>query len=430
MKSSSGGRIFYGWYIVAIAFLCQFMATGVGFYIFNAFLKPLSEQRGWTRTEINAAPLIGQVVGIASTLMWGTLVMRVGPRILMVIGPILSGIAFACLGQAQHLWNFYLFFVLLFFGNGAMGGIIANTAVNNWFIRKRGQALGLAATGVSISGAVIPYLAMVIIERVDLNYAFIWIGAMIMMVAPAAWFVVRNRPEPYGLAPDGIPAPADPPAGGVALNATSLLGPSLGYPAAGVAAKEGVPWTLSMAVRNPDFWKIGLAYALSMMGVLGVMFQLAPRFEDIGFDKRLAMAMMSATALIGALGKYMWGALCDRFEPRRVIAVLMAANAAGLGIGLIPHSPPALVLFILIFGFAMGGVVSTRPILIAFLFGREAYASVARFLAVMAPLQAGGYLIMGQSFDRTGSYDTGFGVFIALNLVAAAVILSTQKPRI
>ncbi len=431
MTSTNSRPIFYGWYIVGIAFIANFMSTGVGFYIFNAFMKPLCDERGWTRADINLAPVIGGVVGLLGMLFYGTLVMRVGPRILMAIGAVISGVAFACLGQVSEIWHFYLFFILLFFGNGAMAGIVANTAVNNWFVLKRGKALGLATTGVSFSGAVLPFIAMILIERTDLAHAFTWIGVAIVAMAPVAWLVVRNRPEDHGMAPDGFPGrtvieksdeipPADDPImGGIEASGTlSLL------------ESDTRLWTFPMVVRSPTFWKLGLVNAMAMMGVVAVMFQLAPRFEDIGFDKRSAMYMMSLTAFIGALGKYFWGMLCDRYDPRKVVAVLIVANGLGLGLGLIQNSFPALMLFIVIFGFAMGGVVSTGPITIAFLFGRDAYASVARFLGLVVRLQLIGYFITGLSYDRTGSYDTAYVIFIVLDLIAAALILTTKKSSI
>ena len=87
-------KFFYGWYIAIYAFFANFMSVGSGFYIFNAFMEPLCEARGWTRTDVNIALVIGMFFGIFSQLLYGTLVVRYGARILMFIGPFISGIAF------------------------------------------------------------------------------------------------------------------------------------------------------------------------------------------------------------------------------------------------------------------------------------------------------------------------------------------------
>lgn len=427
--NSGRSRVFYGWYVVGVAFLTNFMATGTGFYIFNALMTPLCDQRGWTRTELNAAPAIGLTVGILSAVLYGTVVTRVGPRILMFLGSVVSGAAFASLGQVSRIGNFYLLCVLLYLGNSAMSGLVSNTAVSNWFVQRRGRALGLATAGISLSGAVLPLLAMQILDATDLSSVFLRTGLMTWMLAPLIWLVVRNWPEEWGWVPDGSSA-----GGGVGKSGEQAEGPSPTLPgpnpALAVPEEAGLDplWAPAAVLRTRAFWMVGFAYALVMMGTVGVMFQLGPRFMDIGYDRVTAMALVSLTALIAAIGKTAWGALCDRYDARRVVAVLMAMNGIGLCLALVKDSMLALSLFVLLFGFAMGGIMSTLPILVADLYGRESFASVFRFMGLFILLEAGGYMLMGQSFDRTGSYDTAYTVFVLLDLVAAGLVFSASRP--
>ena len=158
------------------------------------------------------------------------------------------------------------------------------------------------------------------------------------------------------------------------------------------------------------------------------MFQLGPRFTDIGYDRGTAMALVSLTALIGTIGKTAWGALCDLYEPRRVVTLLMAMNGIGLCLALMPESKLALSAFILLFGFAMGGIMSTLPILVADLYGRESFASVSRFMSLFIILEVGGFMLMGQSFDKTGSYNRAYAIFVLLDLVAAGLVFSASRP--
>jgi len=421
-------RVFYGWYVVAVAFLTNFMSTGTGFYIFNALMTPLCDQRGWTRTELNAAPAIGLAVGILSSLLYGTLLPRVGPRILMFLGSIVSGFAFASLGLASKISHFYLLCMLLYMGNGAMSGIVSNTAVSNWFVEKRGRALGLATAGISLSGAILPLLAMRILNKTDLRSVFLYTGLMAWTMAPVIWLVVRDWPEEWGLVPDGLSL--EPGTHGEERLADERKATRFPNPALvrSPGARQEVPWKPAKVVRTRAFWLVGLAYGLVLMGTVGVMFQLGPRFTDIGFDRGTAMALVSLTALIATIGKTVWGAFCDRYDPRRVVAVLMAMNGIGLCLALVPESRPALCVFILLFGFAMGGIMATLPILVADLYGRESFASVSRFMSLFIILEVGGYMLMGQSFDRTGSYNTAYTVFVLLDIIAAGLVFAASRP--
>jgi sugar phosphate permease len=405
-RVGKGGGIFYGWYIVVIAFMANFMSVGTGFYALNAFMQPLCDARGWTRTDINIALVIGTFFTLAGQLLYGTLVIRVGPRILMLLGSIVASIAFILLGRAQVLVYFYSLYALLVVGNGAYGGIVANTTVNNWFMVKRGRALGLATAGISLSGAILPFVAMIMVLRSDIASAFLWIGLSIMAIGPLAWLVVRDWPENYGLVPDGV-LPQDIPTV-TEKTSTQQPGPSrsqVRWQSPYTGTERRPSWTPSMLIRTGTFWKLGLAFALVMIGVAGVMSQLKPRFSDIGFGDMAAMGMMATTAFFATIGKYAWGLLCDRFDPRRVVAVLVALNGLGLSLGLLHGSFLALILFIMIFGFAMGGVMSTYPIIVAHLFGRKSFPSVIKLVSLFLILQMSGYVIAGQSFDRMGSYD-------------------------
>lgn len=395
--------------MVGVAHLANLLSTGTTFYVFNAFLLPLCQARGWSRAEINAAPMLGFALGLLAQFVYGSLFLRVGPRLLMVAGSLVSSLAFIFLGRAHDLTAFYALYALVYLGNGAMNGIVANTVVTNWFVRRRGRALGLATAGMSVSGVTLPYLAMLILESLGLEAAFLVIGLLVAGLAPLAWLVVRISPESCGLLPDGLAASDE----------------------AGRAQDEGLSdagqWSAGQVLRHGPFWRLGVVYSLAMMGAVGVTYQLAPRFQDLGLSGHRAMLLTACTAAVATAGKFLWGWLCDLAEPRKVVATLLAAKAVGLGLGLIPGSPAALWLFIIIFGFAMGGVMSTFPIMTAHLFGRDGFWRVYRLLVFFLALQGLGYLIMGQSFALRGSYDLAFASFIVLDILACLLALGLPR---
>ena len=424
LKPGREGTIYYGWFIVMTAFIANFMAIGTSYYIMNAFMEPLCEMHGWSRTDINIALMLGLLTSFASQFFCGTIVMRTGPRILMLIGPVVSGVACVLLGYANNLWQFSFLYILLHAGSMSFGGVVANTAVNNWFVLKKGKAMGIAGAGISFSGAILPLLAMALILHTTLQEAFLWIGIATMLVGPFAWLVVRDWPEQFGLAPDGQDPErvqlTDSPrqqtdAGGTAATSVDAV------------SSMGV-WRLSQLVKTGAFWKVGISFALVLVGIGSVMSQLKPRFVDIGFDDITAMLMMAATAFLGAIAKYVWGMLCDHFEPRKVVASLMSLIACGLVVGLLSHSLAAVICFIILFGFAMGGVMSTLPIIVADLFGRESFAAVFRYIALFLILQITGFIIAGQSYDRTGSYNLAYIIFAVLGVIAVFLILSVKRP--
>ncbi|WP_028316447.1 MFS transporter [Desulfatibacillum aliphaticivorans] len=416
-------KIFYGWYVVAVAFAANFLSVGTGFYILNAFMDPLCHANGWSRTDVNFALSTGMFFGYLVQFLYGTVVEKIGPRLLMVIGPFFAGIMFIGIGHVTALWEFYIIFVLLYLGNNAYGGIVANTAVSNWFILKRGQAMGFAASAISFSGAVVPLVAMSMVFAIGMKWTTLIIGLFMMLLGPIAWFIVRDWPETYGLLPDGLSGigNAEEEGQGEELDAADLL-PNQ-FP-----DFEGAEWKFKDLVRAPAFWKMGFAYVLTLAGVMGVMSQLQPRFADEGFSAMKAMVLMAITAFIGAVGKYVWGSLCDRFEPRRVISLLMSGAGIGLSLSLIKDCLPAMYGFMALFGFCMGGVMSTYPILTGYLFGRRAFASVLKYLMLFLTLPLIGPIAAGVSYDLTGSYDSAYALYAVMAFGGSALVLTIKRP--
>jgi hypothetical protein len=64
------------------------------------------------------------------------------------------------------------------------------------------------------------------------------------------------------------------------------------------------------------------------------------------------------------------------------------------------------------------------------MFGRMSFPAVARFISLFFVLELMGFVIAGQSFDRTGSYDTAYIIFIVLDIIAFFLILSVRRPII
>jgi sugar phosphate permease len=407
--SGSSPRIFYGWYIVAVAFACNFMTAGTHFYVFNSFMEPLAQHRGWTREQINYGLSLGGMIGLMAQYVHGTLVMRFGPRIYMGVGAVFSGLTFAAIGLAQSINAFYLLYICLFIFNGAFCGIVANTAVNNWFIKKRGTALGISQVGISLSGVLLPVAGMMLYRWLGLEGAFMVLGGALFLLSPLCLAVIRDRPEKYGLVPDGPQLLAED-------------GSVIGLP------MEEPLWSVRQAARTGAFWKVGLVYALAMMGVVGVMSQLVPRFTDVGFSRDAALWLMAATAFLGAAAKYLWGFFCDRFEPRKVVGFMLLMCAAGLVAGVFARGFFTAALFVGLYGFSMGGVLATLPVMTAHLFGRLSFTSISRFMALFLILQNLGFVAMGLSFSKTGSYDGAYAFFALAYLGASALVFSVKSP--
>ena len=403
------GRIFYGWWIVVVTFIANFMSNGMSFYGWNAILPELCRLNNWSRTAVNIAPSLS-ALGVLAQPFFSRMVLKFGPRRMMLGSVFFSCASYALMARSHSLGLFYAMAAVLYIANVGINGLVPNTAVSNWFERYRGKALGISTSGISLSGAIIPLLLFFLLRHFSLGQATL-LNALLswVLVFSAAVVLMKDHPEEHGMFVDGLEPDAAP-----VLQSERKVEPC------DLSNRE--------LFRSRAFWNIGLAYGLMLPGVVGVMSQLAPRFKDIGFSGQRAMVMMSFAALVGAAGKVLWGWLCDKFDSRKVVSLSILCQLAGLLVLISSRSEGVLAMFIVLFGLGMGGVMSTLPVVAADFFGRNNFAKAYGYIALFLVFQSSGYLMMGGSFDLFGTYNYAYLGFIIFYLIALVLMLTARHP--
>ncbi len=404
-------RFFYGWYVVAVAFLTLCITTGIVFYSFGVFLGPLTEQFGWSRAEVSWGFSLVALCGAFYAPIVGRAVDRFGPRVAQLIGAVVMATGFLLLRGVASLPEFYaLMGGVVSLGSTALGPLSSNTAVANWFVRRRGRALGISTAGISMGGVIFVPLTQVLIARYGWRQAFALLGLCILggAVPPVALFM-RRSPESMGLRPDGTPPP-----GSVHIDLDEELERS---------------WTPAQAMRHSNFWFVAAAFALTVMGLSATLLHQIPFLRDRGFDAAHAAWALGATAGIGVVGKLGFGALLDRFDQRRVIIWCFALQALGLLLLVAATNWVVLALYVLIYGFAMGGNATLQATILGECFGRLHYGAIAgRMSPFIVLAQAAAVPIVGWIRDRTGTYQPAIALIFVLTLAAALCISRLRLP--
>ncbi|MSQ62189.1 MAG: MFS transporter, partial [Dehalococcoidia bacterium] len=203
-------RPFYGWAIVACAWIASFTTTTVNPLVFAFFIVPMSHSLDVSRGTLVWGFTIRQVAGGLSAPFLGRLVDRYGTRWIgaasgALVGGVLIGFAFV-----SNLWLIYgLFFLSGLTGFGTLGAnLLTIVPVTNWFVAKRGRAVSIASTGTMIGTAAMTLAAALLIDSVGWRGTWAIFGtAIIVAVLPSYLLFMRRRPEDMGLLPDGAVAP-------------------------------------------------------------------------------------------------------------------------------------------------------------------------------------------------------------------------------
>lgn len=408
-------RIFYGWWVVLATSLIHFWGAGTFFYSFTAFFNPLVEEFGWSYAATSFAASIRNIEGGIASPLVGWASDRAGARRLLLAGSVLSGAGFLLLSRVQTLAGFYLLFVLLSIGASLLFPIPGWAAVTNWFVRKRGTAIGILSGAIGLGGGLI-YVVNLLINTYGWRTSLAVIGIGTWVIGIPCSFMVRHHPEPYGLLPDGE--------GVQGLKGGS--GEEKGKPATGAA--EG--FTLKEALRTRAFWGIALAITVSAVTVHAVMVHVMPYLISVQFSRGEASLVASLLVLVSTIGRFGFGWLGNRVDNRYLLSFGITLQAAGVFFLLGAKDVGWAMLFVASFGPAYGGVITLRLTLQAQYFGRRAFGAIqGAFMGITLVGSIASPLLTGWCFDLYGDYRLAWIIMGCANFAVLPVTLKLKAPR-
>ncbi len=422
-------KFFYGWMIVGVSTLALLISNGLSIGGIPVFYKPLREDfvsSGAIRFD-QAESMIGiagaltfLVAGITAPFA-GILIDKYSVKRLMLIGSVVLGTGLILHALAETPQAVYV--SRAFFGV-ALGfvGVTANVVlVSKWFRRLRGSAIGIALTGTSVGGVIIPLIATPLIISQGWRMAMIIVSMIVWLILiPAIILLVKNRPEDIGLHPDGDAESPD-------------------LPDLETGERPRLPgMSTGQALKTPIFWVFALSAALIFYPIFVttqqfILYLQSPR---IGMSASLAGIAQAALFLVSVGGKLTFGHFSDRFSPTRVMLacclVMFLATLVLLGL-----TATTAFLFLIPFGLGYGGTFVLLQRLAADYFGLREYGKILGAITVIETIGAAiGGIVTGRLADAAGGdYSQAFYAVIvvtgaALLTVVVLNFMVKQKPAI
>ena len=303
-RQDEGAFAYPGWRVA----LASGAGVLVGFgsllvYTFGIFLKPLTEEFGWSRQAASLAFGIAAIMLAVGSPPLGYLL--VGARRIILPCVTVFGCVFASLALlTRHLWHLYAIFAIL----GAVGNGTAHLAytraVSTWFDRRRGMALAVVMTGGAVGAIVLPPIAQALMESLGWRGAFGILGAVVLSVGlPVVVPLVREKP---------------------------------GFDRERRVESEGA--SVAMALQSRAFWILVVVLFLFSIGQNGAMTHLSALLTDRGVSPHGAAIALSLMGAASLLGRLVTGWLLDRFFAPRLAFCVLAMAALGIFILSSAHS--------------------------------------------------------------------------------------------
>jgi len=403
---------FYGWVIVAVAFVTM----GVGVNVRTAYsllLPPIVAEFGWTRAVTAGAFSFGFLVTAVASPLLGRLMDRRGPRVVMELGVAIVASGLLLASVIREPWQLYATLGVLV-GGGSISLTYTGQGLYlpNWFERRRGLALNLAFSGVGVGSIVLLPFVQRLIEREGWRAACVWMGVLALVLLAPLNLLVRKRPEDLGLLPDGDRA-------GDTTAAASR--PQVVDP-----VWVAVEWTVARSLRTARFWWVAIGYGAGLYVWYAVQVHQTKYLLEIGFTPSQAASSLGLVSLVAVPGQIVLGHLSDRIGREWIWTVGNVGFAlCCLSLLLLRHAPTMTLLAFMVgvqglLGYGLVSVIGAIP---ADIFQGRHYGSI--FGSLMVASIAGGAIgpwATGALYDVTGSYAPGFVVAMALSVLSAASI--------
>ncbi len=392
-------RVFYGWVVLGVAALAMVGTLPGRTQGLGLITEPLIRDLGLNRVAYAQINLVATLIGALFCIGVGRMIDRLGSRLVLTATAVALGLTVLTMSQVSSLIGL-LFFVTLTrgFGQSALS-VVSLAMVGKWFRRRLTVAMAVYALVMSIGFMAAFPLVGAVVQSAGWRIAWGAIGvALLVVLAPVAWWFDRSSPDTIGANLDGDPSP-------VASES--------------VAEKPDTKqWTLGETLRSPAFWVFALASSVYGLVASGIGLLNESILAERGFTPDIYYTALAVTAITGLAGNFAAGALAPRVSLRAILIIAMVVLAAGLAALARVSTPTQVMVQAVAMGIA-GGFVTV----VFFSFWGHAYGQLhlgriqgaAQAMTVLA--SAVGPLFLAVWVDRTGSYASAFYVLAGITAV-------------
>lgn len=374
--------VYYGWVILAAGTFGMMMTTPGQTVGVSIFIDRIIADLGVSRAAVSLMYAGGTLIGSFALPFVGRFIDRRGPRRAVVIIAALFALACVGMGWVQGLFTLFIGFSLIRgLGQGSLG-LVSQHVINIWFVRRRGLAIGLSGLGMACAAAFFPLFIDMLLARFGWRHAYMLLGVLVAVtILPLGALLFRERPEHFGLQPDGRRVPA---------RAVPL---------------SEVNYTLAQARRTLTFWLfVAGTCCVSAFGT-GLVFHHYSIMASNGLNRTAAAAMFVPFGFVLAGANLVTGILLDRVPPRFLLSAMLLFLCAALVLA--PHvaGTGSMVVYSVLLGLMQGMQGAVSATVYAYYFGRRHIGVIRGFTSTITIAgTAFGPLAFALGFEVFGSY--------------------------
>ena len=389
-RPAASEKPFYGWTILAAAFVIITMSIGMLFTL-AIFLKPMEEAMGWSRSSISSVGLLNWVVMGLGGVLAGFVSDRIGTRGVVLVGSGLLGLGLVLSSQVTALWQLYVTFGILVAGGVSAFYVPLTVLAIKWFGDRRGMAASVVSAG---NGAGILFLSPLtrwLVNELDWRMAFLILGDLAWLVVIPAALLLRDAPST-----------------GEGLEIKRFGDPGVIF-------------------RSWPFWAIALTHFACCAAHSGPIFHLVTHAIDQGVARMSAASLLGLSGLSSIFGRVGTGIVADRVGAKPTLIVALTLQALTVFAFLFVRDLGPLSALTFVFGVAYGASMPLYALVTREYFGEQALGTAFGAVFFISCIGMGlGSFGGGFLYDALGSYAWLFLASGAIGTMAVAMAVALR----
>ena len=194
-RLARGLPFYYGWVIMGCVACACLSRAGPAVATLSMFVTPMTAEFGWSRTAISGAVSVGGVLAAIFSPMIGSYLDRQGPRLVLCLAVIATGVTLMALSSITSIVGFYLLYCVARMSWAGPYDLGIHGAVSNWFVARRAWAGSLAQLAQTVGLIIMPFIGFSMIERYGWRTGWLVIGIIVLAIGfLPTWLLMVRRP--------------------------------------------------------------------------------------------------------------------------------------------------------------------------------------------------------------------------------------------
>jgi oxalate/formate antiporter len=381
-------------------------------YVWTLFVPSFQKTTGSILSEVQWTITFLIVLQTWLSPLQGYLVERLGPKVLIGLGAVMSGAGWIASSYITTIWGLYATYGLLC---GVGTGIVYIGIIGlmvKWFPDRRGLATGVVAAGYGFGAILTTFPIDGMLKASGYQHTLVVFGMIFAAVGLIGALMLRPPPE------------------------GKIAGPVM----PGAAAKTGGYAPIAM-LRTPVFWLMFVMMSMMSTGGLMVITQFTSFAKAFGIDAKTTVVILGVTLaaipaaltfdrITNGLTRPFFGWVSDHIGRENTMGIAFILEGIAIFLMLQYRSDPFMLVVLsgLVF-FGWGEIFSLFPSTLTDTFGTQHATTNYGFLYMAQGVGSIlGAPIAAMIYEATGSWMPVFGLVIGMDILTGLLALFVLKP--